>query len=86
MALLAFAQRRAQSIRAQGDKEAAQYYTAFKQDESFAIFLRRIRTLEEVLPHNTTFILDANQLSLQDLFNEGVPMDQGQASGTQGSP
>ncbi len=68
--ILAFAQRRAQTVRAQGDQEAAQYYTAFRQDESLAIFLRRIQTLETVLPHNTTFVLDANQLSLPELFSE----------------
>ena len=68
--ILAFAQRRAEAIRAQGDQEAAQYYTAFGQDESLAIFLRRIKTLENVLPHNTTFVLDANQLSLTELLGE----------------
>ena len=67
--ILAFAQRRAQAIRAQGDKEAAEYYNTFRQDESLAIFLRRIQTLKSILPHNTTFVLDANQLSLEELFN-----------------
>jgi len=67
--ILAFAQRRAQAIRAEGDQEAAQYYTAFQQDESLAIFLRRIQTLERILPHNTTFVLDAKQLSLEALFS-----------------
>lgn len=66
--ILAFAERRAQAIRAEGIKEAAGYYSAFRQDESLAIFLRRIKTLEKVLPHNTTFIMDANQLSLQELL------------------
>ncbi len=70
--ILAFAKRRAQAIRSEGDKEAAQYYAAFKQDEALAIFLRRIETLESVLPHNTTFILDAEQLSLEDLFGGGT--------------
>ena len=67
--ILAFAQRRAQAIRAKGDQEAAQYYSAFRQDEPLAIFLRRIQTLEKILPHNTTFVLDANQLSLEQLFD-----------------
>ena len=68
--ILAFAQRRAQAIRAKGDQEAAGYYSAFNQDEPLAIFLRRIQTLEKILPHNTTFVLDANQLSLQQLFDQ----------------
>ena len=66
--ILAFAQRRAEAIRAQGDKEAAGYYSAFQQEEALAIFLRRIQTLERVLPHHTTFILDAGQLSLDQLL------------------
>jgi len=73
--ILAFAQHRAQAIRAQGDIEAAQYYSAFKQDQSLAIFLRKIDTLKSVLPHNTTFVLDANQLSLDQLFNDTTPDD-----------
>lgn len=75
--ILAFAQRRAQTIRSEGDREAAQYYAAFKQDEPLAIFLRRIQTLESVLPHNTTFVLDANQLSLDQLLSES-PVGQAQ--------
>ncbi len=67
--ILAFAQRRAESIRTQGVQEAAQYYPAFQQDEPLAIFLRRIQTLEAVLPHNSTFVLDAKQLSLQELLS-----------------
>ena len=77
--ILAFAERRAQSIRAEGDKEAAGYYTAFQEDEPLAIFLRRIQTLQAVLPHNTTFILDANQLSLDELLS-----DRGAGLNTQG--
>ena len=79
--ILAFAQRRAQAIRAQGDQEAAAYYSAFRQDETLAIFLRRIQTLESILPHNATFVLDANQLSLEELFNDrGVLSSEGHSS------
>lgn len=65
--IMAFAEKRAQALRAQGDQEAAQYYSAFRQDESLAVFLRRIETLKKVLPHNATFVLDADQLSLRQL-------------------
>ena len=67
--ILAFANRRAQAIRSEGDREAAQHYKAFREDESLAIFLRRIETLRRILPHNTTFVLDAGQLSLQGLLD-----------------
>lgn len=69
--ILAFAERRAQAIRALGDQEAAQYYGVFRQDESLAVFLRRIETLKAILPHNTTFVLDADRLSLEN----GSPLD-----------
>ncbi len=84
--ILAFAQRRAEAIRAQGDQEAAGYYTAFKQDEPLAIFLRRIQTLESVLPHNTTFILDAGQLSLQELLRDRATVSPATAPDAIGSP
>ncbi len=60
--ILAFAQRRAQAIRDEGNREAAQYFSAFREDPEFAIFQRQIEALQKMLAHNTTFILDANQL------------------------
>jgi membrane protease subunit HflC len=69
--ILAFAERSAQTIRAQGDQEAARYYSVFKRDESLAIFLRKVEALRKILPHHTTFVLDADQLSLQELFGGG---------------
>jgi membrane protease subunit HflC len=68
--ILAFAQRRAEAIRAEGDKEAAQYYDTFREDQPLAIFLRRIETLKKILPHNTTFVLDAQQISVDNLIND----------------
>jgi modulator of FtsH protease HflC len=67
--ILAFAERRAQAIRAQGDEEAAKHYEVFKQNQDFAIFLRQIDSMKKILAHNTTFILDANKISPLDLFN-----------------
>lgn len=61
--ILAFAERRAQALRTEGDQEAASYFDAFAVDEDFAVFLRQVQALEKMLPHNTTFILDANDLS-----------------------
>ncbi len=60
--ILAFAQRRAQAIRDEGNREAEQYFSAFREDEDFAIFQRQIDALEKMLEHNTTFVLDANKL------------------------
>lgn len=66
--ILAFASRRAEEIRAQGLKEAAQYYRAFQQDEELAITLRRIETLKKVLSNRTTFVLDAEELSAREIL------------------
>jgi modulator of FtsH protease HflC len=60
--ILAFAERRAQSIRDEGNREAEQYFSAFREDEDFAIFQRQIEALEKMLEHNTTFVMDANKL------------------------
>lgn len=60
--ILAFAERRAQAIRDEGNREAAQYFSAFREDQDFAIFQRQIEALQEMLANNTTFVLDANKL------------------------
>ena len=60
--ILAFAERRAQAIRDEGNREAKQYFSAFRDDPDFAIFQRQIEALEKMLSKNTTFILDANKL------------------------
>lgn len=65
--ILAFAQRRAEAIKDEGRTEAAAYMAAFREDQEFAIFLRQVEALKQVLPHNTTFILDANNLFLKPL-------------------
>ena len=70
--ILAFADRRAQAIRSQGDRDAAQEYAGFARDEEFAIFLRRLEALEKMLGHNTTFVLSAESLGILDWF-ERVP-------------
>jgi modulator of FtsH protease HflC len=67
--IMAFAEREAQSIRAEGDAAAAQYYKIFKQNENFAIFLRKLEALEGTLSNNTTFMLDT-QLAPFDLLQE----------------
>ncbi|MDX1681937.1 MAG: protease modulator HflC [Phycisphaeraceae bacterium] len=69
--IMAFAERRAEAIRARGDREASQYYDVFRENEDFAIFLRQVEALKEMLAHNTTFVLDAERISPLDLFKNG---------------
>jgi membrane protease subunit HflC len=69
--ILAFAEAQAQTLRTKGDRQAAQYYDAFSENEDFAIFLRQIEALEKTLPHNTTFILDAKDLGPLNVLSDG---------------
>jgi len=68
--ILAFAERKAQTIRSQGDREAAAQYENFAKNEEFAIFLRKIDALRKMLDHNTTFVLSADSLGILDWFNK----------------
>lgn len=68
--ILAFAERKAQAIRSEGDREAAVQYENFAQNEEFAIFLRKIEALKKMLDHNTTFVLSADSLGILDWFNK----------------
>jgi membrane protease subunit HflC len=68
--ILAFAERRAQAIRAQGDREASVQYQSFAKNEDFAIFLRKVEALKKMLDHNTTFVLSADSLGILDWFNK----------------
>lgn len=74
--ILAFAERRAQTIRSQGDREASKEYQSFAADEEFAIFLRKVEALKKMLDHNTTFVLSADSLGILEWFNR----DPGQAA------
>jgi len=70
--ILAFAERRAQAIRAEGDREAAGYYAAFAEDEDFAIFLDKVKSLKAFLSNNATFVLDAKSLDILNLLGQGI--------------
>jgi membrane protease subunit HflC len=67
--ILAFAERRAQTIRSKGDREASKEYESFATNEEFAIFLRKVEALKKMLDHNTTFVLSADSLGILDWFN-----------------
>ena len=69
--ILAFTDRSAQAIMAKGDEEAASAYSAFAEDEEFAIFLRQIETMTKTLPYNSTFLLDTKSMGALQMFNEG---------------
>jgi modulator of FtsH protease HflC len=59
--ILAFAKRKAQAIRAEGDAAAASFYTVYAENQDFAVFLRKLEALETILSNNSTFVLDTKQ-------------------------
>jgi membrane protease subunit HflC len=77
--ILAFAERRAQTIRSKGDREASKEYESFAANEDFAVFLRKVEALKKMLDHNTTFVLSADSLGILDWFNR----DPGQSAPAQ---
>jgi len=77
--ILAFAERRAQTIRSKGDREASKEYQSFAANEDFAVFLRKVEALKKMLDHNTTFVLSADSLGILDWFNR----DPGQSGAAQ---
>jgi membrane protease subunit HflC len=70
--IMAFANNRAQVIRAEGDAGAAEYYKQFQQNEDFAIFLRKLDTYREVLRNNSTFLIDAKEGLFGELYHGPV--------------
>jgi len=84
--ILAFAERKAQSIKSQGDREAAVQYEAFAANEEFAIFLRKIEALRKMLDHNTTFVLSADSLGILDWFNKDPARDAANAPAATRTP
>lgn len=69
--ILAFAEGRAQEIEALGAKEAAEAYGKFSENEEFAIFLRQMQALEEMLGFNSTFVFRVDELDLLRMFKNG---------------
>ncbi len=65
--ILAFAARKAEAIRAEGEAAAAQEYQVFKKDEEFATFLRELEFLETAFKNRTIFFLDEDTLGVEML-------------------
>ncbi len=58
--MLAKAKSAAETIRAQGDAEAAQYYKIFNKEPKLAAFLRKLEAMRSVTGSKTTLILDTD--------------------------
>jgi membrane protease subunit HflC len=64
--LLAAAEARAMKIRGDGDAEAAQYYKMLEQEPNFALFLKDLDALKQMLKDKTTLLIpmDADPFKL----------------------
>lgn len=56
--IMAYANRRAEELRAEGLEKAYEQYKAFQENEQFAIFLKELGMLGQTLTSSTTILLD----------------------------
>lgn len=69
--ILAFANRKASEIRAQGDQAAADEYGKFGEDWQLAAFLRSLESLKKELQGRTIFLLDGSVVPGAGYFRNG---------------
>lgn len=73
--ILAFAEKKATVIRAEGESAAAKYYDQFRQNESLSIFLRQMEALKQILKDKAVLVLDPGVLPSLGWLREGPPAD-----------
>lgn len=69
--ILAFANRRAAEIEAEGYSEAVLLYEKFAEDPAFAMYLRELESLETGLSSNAVFMLDGSKIPAVGWFFDG---------------
>jgi len=76
--ILARAEAYAKTLEAQGEAEAAKYYGEFSRNPAFAEFLKKRESLQKVLAGGqTTLVLDAREIELLQLLQEGAAAAKG---------
>lgn len=75
--IIAFAERRARDIRAEGARIAAREYKKFEEFPQLSMFLRYIDTLKAGLKDNTTIFLDGSKISAVGWFHKGASLPEG---------
>jgi membrane protease subunit HflC len=84
--IMAFANRRADAYRAEGNRRAAEYYKTLQKEESLALFLDRLKKLKEILKDRTTVVLKWDQVPFTEFKDEGrevTPSGSSEAATTQ---
>jgi len=69
--ILYFAENLAQKYRSLGTANAAQYYAELQKDEPLALFLDRLKKLEEILKQRTTIVLTWDQYPFSEFKQQG---------------
>ncbi len=75
--IIAFAERHARDIRAEGERAAAREYSKFEEFPQLSMFLRYIDTLKAGLKDNTTIFLDGSKIEAIGWFREGASLPKG---------
>ncbi len=77
--ILAFANRKAGEIRAQGDRAAAEWYSKFEQNWQLAAFLRSLESLKKELQGRSIFLMDGSSIPAVKYFRNGPSLPTGDA-------
>ncbi len=75
--IIAFAERHARDIRAEGERAAAREYGKFEELPELSMFLRDLDTLRAGLKNNATIFLDGSKLPGIRWFHDGVSLPKG---------
>jgi hypothetical protein len=69
--ILAFANRKAGEIRAEGDSAAAAQYARFEKNWQLAAYLRSLESLKKELEGRSIFLLDSTSIPAIEYFRKG---------------
>lgn len=83
---IAAAEAEAKRTRGQGKAAAARAYLAFKADPEFALFLRKLESLQELTKSKTTIIIDRDIIPFDLLDGLHIPEVKDQAGGAKREP
>ncbi|MDP6545910.1 MAG: SPFH domain-containing protein [Phycisphaerae bacterium] len=84
--IVAFAGRKADEIRTAGHREAAKYYSQYKEQPRFGMFLRYLDTLQSGLGQNATIWLDGTKIPGVQFLWKGPSLPEGPVVPTPGKP
>jgi membrane protease subunit HflC len=73
--IITFAQRRAEYIRTEGQRDAATYYKTFKENERLAMYLRMLESLRKELSGRSMLILDSSWNPAMGYFENRPSLD-----------